>query len=194
MLVATFQRIHGASLLTRCGQTTRLRTISRQQSARRTKSTLTHVDDTGAAHMVSIAKKSPTQRLAVARGTLETTPQAIRLIRENGVKKGDAMAVARVAGIMAAKQTSTLIPLCHNIPLSSVEVDIELDDEGGRVVIGATAETFGNTGVEMEAMVACSTALLTMYDMLKAVDKRMVMTSVRVVKKTGGKSGDWVAE
>lgn len=144
--------------------------------------------------MVSIATKSPTRRLAIARGTLETTQQAIKLIRENAVQKGDAIAVARVAGIMAAKRTSSLIPLCHNIPLSKVEVDIDLDDECGRVVVAATAETFGNTGVEMEAMVACSSAILTMYDMLKAVDKKMIMNNVRVVKKVGGKSGDWSVE
>jgi cyclic pyranopterin phosphate synthase len=150
---------------------------------------LTHVRADGTAHMVDVSEKRPTTRQAVAEATLETTPEVVALVTEGNLPKGDALAVARVAGIMAAKQTSTLIPLCHPLPLSKVTVDFEPD--GGRVRIRTLVKTTALTGVEMEALTAASVAALTLYDMIKAVDKHAVITGTRVVSKSGGKSGDW---
>jgi cyclic pyranopterin phosphate synthase len=150
---------------------------------------LSHVRADGTAHMVDVSGKQPTTRQAVAESTLETSPDVVALIIEGNLPKGDALAVARVAGIMAAKQTSTLIPLCHPLPLSKVTVDFEPD--GGRVRITALAKTTALTGVEMEALTAASVAALTLYDMIKAVDKHAVINGTRVVSKSGGKSGDW---
>jgi molybdenum cofactor biosynthesis protein MoaC len=144
--------------------------------------------------MVDVGQKSLTRRLARAVAQVQTTAEAIRLIRSNLIKKGDVLATARIAGIMAAKQTSMLIPLCHNISLSKVKVKLDLDDGANRILVEAEAVCEGSTGVEMEALTACSVAALTIYDMLKAVDKRMVISGLRVVEKQGGKSGDWVAE
>jgi cyclic pyranopterin phosphate synthase len=152
---------------------------------------LSHVRADGTAHMVDVSGKQATTRQAVAEATLETTPDVVALITEGSLPKGDALAVARIAGIMAAKQTSTLIPLCHPLPLAKVTVDFEPD--GGTVRIVALVKTTALTGVEMEALTAASVAALTLYDMIKAVDKRAVINGTRVVSKSGGKSGDWSA-
>ena len=154
-------------------------------------SRLTHLDDTGAAHMVDVGAKPATVRRAVATGHIAMTPATLSAIRDAGVTKGDVLAVARVAGIMAAKRTADLIPLCHPLPLTSVGVDLTLEDGG--ITVTATATTDAKTGVEMEAMTAVSVALLTIYDMAKALDKAMVIGAVRLLEKTGGKSGDWHA-
>lgn len=152
---------------------------------------LTHLDDSGAAHMVDVGDKAVTKREAVATGRIAMSPEAASAIANGLVKKGDVLAVARVAGIMAAKKTAELIPLCHPLPLTRVAIDL-VPDEGG-VTATATAATDGKTGVEMEALTAVSTALLTVYDMAKAIDKGMVVQEIRLVSKTGGKSGDWTA-
>ena len=154
-------------------------------------SRLTHLDDTGAAHMVDVGAKPATLRRAVATGHIAMAPAVLAAIRDAGVAKGDVLAVARVAGIMAAKRTADLIPLCHPLPLTSVGVDLTLEDGG--ITVTATATTDAKTGVEMEAMTAVSVALLTIYDMAKALDKAMVIGAVRLLEKTGGKSGDWHA-
>lgn len=153
---------------------------------------LTHLDDTGAAHMVDVGGKAVTAREAVARGRITMSAGAAAAIRDGSVKKGDVLATARIAGIMAAKKTSELIPLCHPLPLTRVAIDLELDDTG--VTATATAATEGKTGVEMEALTAVSVTLLTLYDMAKALDKGMVLSDIRLLTKTGGKSGDWRAE
>lgn len=154
-------------------------------------SKLTHLDADGAARMVDVSAKAITAREAVATGRIDMSGQAAQAIAAGLVKKGDVLAVARVAGIMAAKRTADLIPLCHPIPLSAVTVDFELDGQG--VTATATARTAGQTGVEMEALTAVSAALLTIYDMAKALDKAMVIGGIRLLSKTGGKSGDWRA-
>lgn len=148
---------------------------------------LTHLNEQGEAHIVDIADKAATKRRAVARARLEAEPETISAIVGGGLKKGDAVAVARVAGIMAAKKTADLIPLCHPIALTSISVEIE--PEGNALVVTATAETVGQTGVEMEAMTAASVAALTLYDMAKAIERGMTITRVELVEKTGGKSG-----
>lgn len=150
---------------------------------------LTHVDETGAARMVDVSGKDVTARTAVATGRVLVAPRVVELLRGEGVPKGDALAVARVAGIMGAKQTPALIPLCHPLALSSVTVDLAVADDA--VEIRATVTTTDRTGVEMEALTAVSVAGLTVIDMVKAVDKGAVITDVRVESKTGGKSGDW---
>jgi cyclic pyranopterin monophosphate synthase len=150
---------------------------------------LTHLDEKGAARIVDIGGKATTRRRAVARARLEAEPETIAAILGGTLKKGDAIAVARVAGIMAAKKTSDLIPLCHPIALTSVTVDIVQD--GGALVISAAAETVGQTGVEMEALTAASVAALTLYDMAKAMDRGMRIAAVELVEKSGGKSGDF---
>lgn len=154
-------------------------------------SDLTHLDAAGAAHMVDVSGKAVTLREAVATGHISMSAAALEAIRDGAAAKGDVLAVARIAGIMAAKKTAELIPLCHPLPLNRVAVDFVLDDSG--VIATATATTEGKTGVEMEAMTAVSVALLTIYDMAKAVDKAMTIGGVRLVSKTGGKSGDWRA-
>ena len=152
---------------------------------------LTHLDAAGAAHMVDVSGKATTARVAVATGHIAMSAAALTAIREGAAAKGDVLAVARVAGIMAAKKTAELIPLCHPLPLNQVALEFAFDDTG--IVATASATTEGKTGVEMEAMTAVSVALLTIYDMAKAVDKGMVIADVRLVSKTGGKSGDWHA-
>ena len=150
---------------------------------------LTHLNERGEAHIVDIGGKAVTARRAVARATLEAQPATIEAIAGGTLKKGDALAVARIAGIMAAKKTSDLIPLCHPIALSKVEVDIAA--EGATLTIIATAETTDRTGVEMEAMTAASIAALTLYDMAKGIDRAMRVTTIELVEKSGGKSGDF---
>lgn len=153
---------------------------------------LTHLDADGSAHMVDVGDKAATQRRAVATGRIAMSTAALDAIRDGLVKKGDVLAVARVAGIMAAKRTSDLIPLCHPLPLTRASIDFAFEDTAIRV--HATAATDGKTGVEMEALTAASVALLTIYDMAKAIDKAMVIDGVCVLEKQGGKSGDWVRE
>ncbi|WEJ56647.1 cyclic pyranopterin monophosphate synthase MoaC [Devosia sp. FJ2-5-3] len=151
---------------------------------------LTHLDAKGQAHIVDIGEKAVTRRRAVAQARLTGEAETIATIMGGSLQKGDALAVARIAGIMAAKKTSELIPLCHPIPLTKVSVEIERDGEA-TIFILATAETTGQTGVEMEALVAASTAALTLYDMAKAIDRAMVVTDMCLVEKSGGKSGDF---
>jgi cyclic pyranopterin phosphate synthase len=151
---------------------------------------LTHVDETGAAHMVDVSAKAVTAREAVAAGRVLVSAEVVALLREGGVPKGDTLAVARLAGIMGAKQTSTLIPLCHPLALSSVSVDLEVADDA--VELTATVRTTDRTGVEMEALTAVAVAGLTVVDMVKAVDKRAVITDIRILRKSGGKSGEFV--
>ncbi len=150
---------------------------------------LTHLDESGAARMVDVSDKSATTRVAVASGRVLVSAEVIDLLRGEGVPKGDALGVARVAGIMGAKQTPSLIPLCHPLALTGVTVDLHLADDAVEIV--ATVRTADRTGVEMEALTAVSTAALTVVDMVKAVDKAAVISDVRVESKTGGKSGDW---
>lgn len=152
---------------------------------------LTHLNEKGEAHIVDIGDKAITRRRALAQARIIAQPETVTAIMGGGLKKGDALAVARVAGIMAAKKTSDLIPLCHPIPLTKVSVGIETID-ARTIGILATAETTGQTGVEMEALVAASTAALTLYDMAKAIDRAMVITDLCLVEKSGGKSGDFV--
>jgi cyclic pyranopterin phosphate synthase len=154
-------------------------------------SRLTHLDEDGSAHMVDVSAKAVTTRQAVASGRIAMSEEAANAIAQGLVKKGDVLAVARVAGIMAAKRTADLIPLCHPVALSSVSIDFALDRSG--VTVTATAKTAGQTGVEMEALTAATVALLTVYDMAKALDKGMVIGEVRLLSKTGGKSGEWRA-
>ncbi|MET1062481.1 MAG: cyclic pyranopterin monophosphate synthase MoaC [Aeromicrobium sp.] len=150
---------------------------------------LTHVDDSGAARMVDVTGKDITARTATARGRVEVSSEVVALLRGDGMPKGDALAVARIAGIMATKRTPDLIPLCHPLAISGVEVDLEVDDDG--VLIHATVRTADRTGVEMEALTAVSVAALTVVDMVKAVDKLARITDIEVMAKSGGKSGDW---
>ncbi|GAA4078829.1 cyclic pyranopterin monophosphate synthase MoaC [Nocardioides kongjuensis] len=150
---------------------------------------LTHVDASGAARMVDVSAKDVTHRVATASGRVLVSPEVIGLLRGEGVPKGDALAVARIAGIMGAKQTPALVPLCHPLSISGVSVDLTVADDA--VEIAATVRTTDRTGVEMEALTAVSVAALTVVDMVKAVDKGAVITDVRVETKTGGKSGDW---
>lgn len=153
--------------------------------------TLTHLDAAGNAAMVDVSAKSATIREAVAEGRITMSAEALAAIRAGAVKKGDVLATARIAGIMAAKRTSELIPLCHPLALSKVAVDFEFEQQGLRVT--ALARLSGQTGVEMEAITAVSVALLTIYDMAKALDKAMVIGGIRLLEKRGGKSGDWRA-
>lgn len=152
---------------------------------------LTHIDADGAARMVNISAKAETRREAVAEGRILIAPAALDAIRTGAVKKGDVMAVARVAGIMAAKKTAELIPLCHPLPISGVILDLAIEADGIRATAAVT--TTYTTGIEMEALTAVSVALLTVYDMGKALDKGMRIEGVRLLSKTGGKSGDWKA-
>jgi len=151
---------------------------------------LTHIDDSGAAHMVDVTAKPDAIREAVAEGQITMSLAALDAVRKGSAKKGDVLATARIAGVMAAKKTSELIPLCHPLMLSKVSVDFTFEDGGIRCT--ALVRLTGQTGVEMEAMTAVSVALLTIYDMAKALDKTMVIGEIRLLTKTGGKSGDWL--
>ena len=152
-------------------------------------SDFTHLDDRGAAHMVDVSAKDVSVRSATAAGRVLVSADVIRLLRDDALPKGDALAVARIAGIMAAKRTPDLIPLCHPIALHGVDVELEVGDDG--VDITATARTADRTGVEMEALTSVTVAALAFIDMVKAVDPAAIVTDVRVLTKTGGKSGDW---
>jgi len=155
---------------------------------------LTHFDAQGRAHMVDVGEKAETRRIARAAGRIRMRPQTLRLIAEGTAQKGDVIGVARIAAIQAAKRTSELIPLCHPLALTRVGVEFRLDHGASAVECEATAESFGRTGVEMEALTAASVALLTIYDMCKAVDRGMVVEQIRLLEKLGGKSGHWRAE
>lgn len=152
---------------------------------------LTHLDESGAARMVDVGGKPETARIATAAGRIAMAPDAAEAIRAGSVEKGDVLATARIAGIMAAKRTSEIIPLCHPLPLSSVAIDLAVEADG--VTAEATVRTTGRTGVEMEALTAVSAALLTIYDMAKALDRSMTIGEVRLLAKSGGRSGDWRA-
>ncbi len=154
-------------------------------------SELTHFNPSGEAHMVDVGGKPETHRVAVAAGRIRMLAETLALIREGGHKKGDVLGIARIAGIMGAKRTADLIPLCHPIPLTRVEIDLEVNEADSAVECRATAETSGRTGVEMEALTAVQVTLLTIYDMCKAVDRGMRIDDVRLLHKSGGKSGSW---
>ncbi len=155
---------------------------------------LTHLDDEGNAVMVDVSDKDSTERTATAKGSVVMQPETMALIQEGGVKKGDVLSVAQLAGIMGAKRTPDLIPLCHPLDLTSVSVDLECDPGRNAVHITATCKLKGKTGVEMEALTAVAVAALTVYDMLKAVDRGMKISDIRLVHKAGGKSGTFEAE
>lgn len=155
---------------------------------------LTHLDEHGRARMVDVGSKPDTERVAIARGEVHMLKATFDLIRDGQIKKGDVLTVAQIAGITASKRTSELIPLCHPLPLTKVDVDLALDESLPGVVITATAKTIGKTGVEMEALTAVSVAALTVYDMAKAAEKTMRIQNIRLVEKHGGKSGDIINE
>ena len=158
-------------------------TPPRQQS-------FSHIDEQGRARMVDVGEKDITSREALAQGYVSIQPETARLIRDGLMKKGDVLTVAQIAGIMGAKKTAELIPLCHPLPLNKVDVDLELDEERSRINVTATASTTARTGVEMEALTAVSVAALTLYDMCKSVDRAITIEGVRLVRKRGGRSGD----
>ena len=156
-------------------------------------SPLTHFDAQGQAHMVDVAAKDVTHRVARASGVIRMQPETFRLVAQGQAKKGDVLAVARIAAIQGAKRTADLVPLCHPLPITRVAVEFELDEPASTVRCTAQVETLGRTGVEMEALTAVQVGLLTVYDMLKAADRGMVMDGIHVLEKHGGKSGSWVA-
>ena len=157
-------------------------------------SRLTHLDEQGRARMVEVGAKPETAREAVARGSIVMQPETLALIRRGGVEKGDVLATARLAGVMGAKQTPQLVPLCHPIPLTHVDVEFAFDESRNAIDIAATARAVARTGVEMEALTAVAVAALTIYDMAKAVDRAMRIEGVRLVRKSGGRSGDFTLE
>ena len=153
---------------------------------------LTHIDDSGHAHMVDVGDKPETERLAIAQGEVMMKKETLGLIRAGAIKKGDVLTVAQIAGIAAAKRTSDLIPLCHPLPITHIDVSLTLDDNIPGVHIKATVKTTGKTGVEMEALTAVAVAALTIYDMAKAAEKTMKIQNIRLIEKHGGRSGDVV--
>ncbi len=157
-------------------------------------SKLTHFDQSGQAHMVDVGDKSVTQRRAIASGSIRMQPETLKLIAEGGHKKGDVLGIARVAAIMATKRTSELVPLCHPLALTRVAVEFDIDEQASQVSCEVTAQTNGQTGVEMEALTGVQVGLLTIYDMCKAVDRGMVIDDVKLIHKSGGKSGTWDRE
>ena len=152
----------------------------------------THFDDDGKAVMVDITEKNVTERTAVATGEIVMNKETLEAVKKGNIKKGDVLGVARIAAIMAAKQTHSLIPMCHNILLTNAKIEFSFDDEGNKILIKSTVKTTGKTGVEMEALTMVSIAGLTIYDMCKSMDKSMVIGEIRLVEKHGGKSGDWI--
>ena len=155
---------------------------------------LTHLDEHGRASMVDVSRKPDTERIAVARGEIHMKRETLELIRAGQIKKGDVLTIAQIAGISASKRTSDLIPLCHPLPLSKIDVDLTLDDSLPGVIITATTKTVGKTGVEMEALTAVSVAALTVYDMAKGAEKTMRIQNIRLIEKHGGQSGDVINE
>ena len=158
------------------------------------KDRLTHTDQSGRASMVDVSDKPITTRIARAKGSILMEPATLAAIRDNRLKKGDVLATARIAGVMAAKKTHDLIPLCHPLALNDVQVEIIEREDGAGLAVSTAVRTSGKTGVEMEALTACNVALLTLYDMAKAIDRHMVMTDIKVIEKAGGASGDWRLE
>lgn len=156
-------------------------------------SKLTHFNTSGEAHMVDIGQKAATHRVAVSAGEITMQPETLALIKQGNHKKGDVLGIARIAGIMASKKTADLIPLCHPLSLTHVDVEFEIDDKNNAVKCQVKAETSGQTGIEMEALCAVQVCLLTIYDMCKAVDRGMLINQVRLLEKSGGKSGHWTA-
>jgi cyclic pyranopterin phosphate synthase len=154
----------------------------------------THLDDSGRARMVDVGAKAETERVATAQGRVRMRPETLELIRSGGLKKGDVLAVAQVAGVMGAKRTPDVIPLCHPLPLTGVDLDFRLDPDLPGLEITATARVTGKTGVEMEALTAVAVAALTVYDMCKAIDRAMVIEQVQLVYKSGGKSGEFLQD
>jgi len=152
---------------------------------------LTHFDASGQAHMVDVGKKSETHRIAIASGTISMLPATLELIVQGNSKKGDVLGIARIAAIQASKKTSDLIPLCHPIALTHVTVSFDVNETASSIRCTVTTETYGKTGVEMEALTAVSTGLLTIYDMCKAADRGMMISDIKLIEKHGGKSGDW---
>lgn len=152
----------------------------------------THFDDDGKAVMVDITEKNVTERTAVATGEIVMNKETLEAVKKGNIKKGDVLGAARIAAIMAAKQTQSLIPMCHNILLTNAKIEFSFDDEGNKILIKSTVKTTGKTGVEMEALTMVSIAGLTIYDMCKSMDKSMVIGEIRLVEKHGGKSGDWI--
>ncbi|MEK0429229.1 MAG: molybdenum cofactor biosynthesis protein [Pseudomonadota bacterium] len=155
---------------------------------------LTHFDDGGRAHMVDVGSKAETHRIAIASGLIRMKPQTLAVITSGTAKKGDVLGIARIAAIMGAKRTADLIPLCHPLALTRVAVEFTINDADASVMCNAQVETYGKTGVEMEALTAVQIGLLTIYDMCKAIDRGMVISDVRVMEKLGGKSGHWKTE
>lgn len=158
-----------------------------------TTNTLTHFDSSGQAHMVDVGDKAHTRRIAIASGIISMKPATLQLIKNGDAKKGDVLGIARIAAIQGSKRTPDLIPLCHPISLTKVAVTFEIDEKATSIIITATTETTGQTGVEMEALTAVSVGLLTIYDMCKAADRGMKIGEIKLLEKHGGKSGDWVA-
>ena len=155
---------------------------------------LTHIDERGRPKMVDVGHKEDTKRMAVAKGTIYMKAETLQKITQGGIKKGDVLSVAQVAGIMAAKNTASIIPMCHNIFITGVEMDFVIDEEHSAIHIEAAASTIGKTGIEMESLTAVSAAALTIYDMCKAIDKGMRIADIRLVRKSGGKSGEYIGE
>lgn len=157
-------------------------------------SALTHFNQSGEAHMVDVGGKSETHRVAITMGVIQMQPETLQLIKQGGHKKGDVLGIARIAGIMAAKKTSDLVPLCHPLALTHVEISFVINEQHHEIMATARVDTVGKTGVEMEALTAVQIALLTIYDMCKAVDRGMTMHSIQLQEKSGGKSGHWLRE
>ncbi|MEO6117606.1 MAG: cyclic pyranopterin monophosphate synthase MoaC [Methylotenera sp.] len=157
------------------------------------KNPLTHFDSSGQAHMVDVGEKAETHRIAIATGSIKMLPATLNLIHQGNSKKGDVLGIARIAAIQASKKTSDLIPLCHPIGLTRVAVTFDIDKATTSILCTVTTETYGKTGVEMEALTAVSVGLLTIYDMCKAADRGMIISDIKLLEKHGGKSGDWVA-
>lgn len=155
---------------------------------------LTHFDQNGKAIMVDISEKVESERIAIATGEIKMKKETLETIKSGNIKKGDVLGVARIAAIMASKQTQNLIPMCHNILLTNAKIEFEIDDINNKIIIIATVKTTGKTGVEMEALTMVSIAGLTIYDMCKAIDKAMVIGEIKLLEKHGGKSGDWILE
>ena len=164
------------------------------QSNHSPENTLTHFDNSGHARMVDVGGKSETHRIATASGNICMLPATLKLIQQGNAKKGDVLGIARIAAIQASKKTADLIPLCHPIALTRVAAEFVIDETSNSVTCTVTTETYGKTGVEMEALTAVSVGLLTIYDMLKAADRGMTISNIKLLEKHGGKSGDWVAK
>jgi len=155
---------------------------------------LTHIDNDGNAKMVDVSEKNNTDRVAVASGFIELKTETLELVKIGNLKKGDVLTVAKIAAIQASKKTSNLIPLCHNINLNKIDIEFNIDNEGNKIYCKSTINCLGKTGVEMEALTAVSVALLTIYDMCKASDKNMIISEIKLLEKSGGKSGEWVSK